>query len=80
MDGSDFDLGWIASPLDGLVGGSLVACWLTAMSVLVAVISLMIEIRSKSLVNLKEIFALSELSCVLVTNENMGLCLYIHKW
>ena len=23
------------------------------------------------------IFALSELSCVLVTNENMGLCLYI---
>ena len=23
------------------------------------------------------IFALSELSCVLVTNENMGLCLYM---
>ena len=28
--------------------------------------------------NLGYIFALSELSCVLVTNENMGLCLYIH--
>ena len=26
---------------------------------------------------IKYIFALSELSCVLVTNENMGLCLYI---
>ena len=26
---------------------------------------------------LSRIFALSELSCVLVTNENMGLCLYI---
>ena len=25
-----------------------------------------------------EIIALSELSCVLVTNENMGLCLYIY--
>ena len=25
------------------------------------------------------IFALSELSCVLVTNENMGLCLYMHS-
>ena len=24
------------------------------------------------------IFALSELSCVLVTNENMGLCLYMN--
>ena len=44
---------WITSP--ELMMADWIACRLTAMSVLVAVISLMIEIRTKSLVNLKEI-------------------------